>query len=87
VASVFVLWIDGRVIPLRDLPQVFPRNVRGLIDDANRSLAWMVRMAGAYKNLKQPFQEFEWARFFRQHIRIDESSDAGWQTRNGPVPV
>ncbi|MCM2278591.1 MAG: ParB/Srx family N-terminal domain-containing protein [Oligoflexia bacterium] len=44
-----------------------PATVRGLTDDPYRSLAWLVREAGGYRNEDAPFQEFAWADYFREH--------------------
>jgi hypothetical protein len=43
-----------------------PATVRGLTDDPYRTLAWMVKQAGGIEDLAVPYQEFEWAKFFRR---------------------
>jgi len=55
-----------------------PRDILDLEDDPYRSLAWMVRKSGGYDDIDEPFQEFQWARFFRRHIRFDPDDSEGW---------
>lgn len=43
-------------------------SVPELTDDPYRSLAWIVRRLGGYDKTGEPFQEFEWADFFRTRI-------------------
>lgn len=49
-------------------PNELPHDLSAMRDDPYRSLAWLVRKKGGYKNLDIPFQEFFWAEFFRKHI-------------------
>ena len=41
-----------------------------MTDDPYRSLAWLVREAGGYKQLDTPFQEFAWTEYLRKHMVI-----------------
>jgi hypothetical protein len=57
-----------------------PNSVRGLGDDAFRSLAWLVREAGGYLKSDAPFAEFQWANYFRAHLKkhpvVDDFKEA-----------
>lgn len=48
-------------------PLYLANDIRGLGDDPYRSLAWMVREQGGYEKSEEPFSEFRWASFFREH--------------------
>jgi hypothetical protein len=48
-------------------PIYLPRDVRGMAEDPYRALAWVVRQEGGYDNTEEPFAEFKWADFFREH--------------------
>lgn len=52
-------------------PIYLPHNVRGLADDPYRSLAWLVRQTGAFKDTGETFAEFRWAGFFRTRRLLD----------------
>ena len=61
-------------------PSELPKRIAKMGDDPYRSLAWLVRKAKGYKNLDVPFQEFQWADFFRDRIpRSLLSDEAGFQ--------
>jgi hypothetical protein len=49
-------------------PRNLPETVRGLADDPYRSVAGEVRERGGYAKNDEPFSEFLWAQFFRQHL-------------------
>jgi hypothetical protein len=51
-------------------PVQLPESIRGLADDAFRSLAWLVREKGGYQKADVPFAEFAWATFFRKRLDI-----------------
>lgn len=59
-------------------PLYLPDDVRGLADDPYRSLAWMVRKEGAYKNSDEKFAEFQWANFFRSKRLLTKFGRAGF---------
>ena len=66
----------GKPIDVSELP----KEISALKDDPYRGVAWMVRKCGGYKELDVPFQEFEWAEFFREHLTIAvNASDATWE--------
>jgi hypothetical protein len=55
-----------------------PDHVKKLQDDPYRSLAGFIRRKGGYtKKDAQPFVDFRWANFFREHIQI-AAGDAGF---------
>jgi hypothetical protein len=56
-----------------------PLDVRGMADDPYRSLAWMVRKRGAYRNSDETFGEFKWADFFRAHKLLDQHGRLGYE--------
>ena len=43
-----------------------PKSIGQLSNDPYRSLAWYVRKAGGFKKGVVPFQEFQWANYFRK---------------------
>lgn len=45
-----------------------PRSIRDLEDDPYRSLAWLVEDRGGFDDVKVPFAEFMWARFYRSKL-------------------
>ena len=55
----------------RQDPDALPKHIKGLVDDAYRSLAGYVRNAGGFVKTDTVFAEFLWADFFRRHIRIE----------------
>jgi hypothetical protein len=63
----------GETLRWEDLPT----EIRGLRDDPYRSLAWLVREDGGYKQLDTPFQEFGWAEFLRTRVVL--SVDPDWK--------
>jgi len=62
-------------------PLYLPNDIRGLADDPYRSLAWLVRREGGYRNSDEPFAEYKWANLFRRR-RLLESKG-----RRGLVPA
>ena len=56
-------------------PSDLPQDVRGLVDDPFRSVAWQVREDGGYEKTDKPFAEFLWANFFRSNIKTDPAED------------
>ena len=66
----YVLLQDAQGVPIR--PDQLPSSMNTLDDDPFRSLAGMVRDAGAIHKVDTPFNEFVWAAFFRQHIDMVE---------------
>ena len=46
-----------------------PKTIRGMGDDAYRSLAWVVREKGGFKKSTVPFTEFYWADLFRRRMQ------------------
>ena len=55
---------DGKPRPTSEIPAT----IEGLVDDPYRSLAGFARNAGAFKKVRIPFAEFEWADYFRTRI-------------------
>lgn len=51
-------------------PTRLPTSLNALRHDPFRDLAWDVREAGGFKKAKEPYAEFHWANFFRQHIAL-----------------
>ena len=49
-------------------PNMLPETLIDLSNDPYRSLAGLVREAGAIKKVDVPFSEFTWANFFRKHF-------------------
>jgi hypothetical protein len=54
----------GRKCGFSDIPERFA----DLVDDPYRSFAGAVREAGGFSKPLEPFQEFLWANFFRDHV-------------------
>lgn len=54
--------------PIR--PNDLPGSIGELRCDHYRDLAWSVREAGGFKKTWQPFAEFKWAEYFREHIPL-----------------
>lgn len=52
-----------------------PEDIRGMANDPYRSLAWYVRQEGGFDKVKVPFVEFQWANYFRKHVRTFPSRD------------
>jgi len=64
---------SGRLYPFdeagRELdPSRLPDHVAGLKSDPYRDLATFVRRRGGFRKSEQPYSEFSWARYFREHI-------------------
>lgn len=59
-------WILGTKWPWSHA--LLPQDVRGLLDDPYRSLAWAVKEAGGFPKSDKPFFEFAWANLFRNKI-------------------
>ena len=47
-----------------------PTRLEKLVDDPFRSFAGAVRDAGGFSKPTEPFQEFLWANFFREHVSV-----------------
>lgn len=56
---------DGKQRTLRDIPS----KLKLLEDDPYRSLAGFVREAGGFTKVATPYAEFQWADFYRSHIK------------------
>ncbi len=68
-------WVHASDQGVKRPPTDLPSNIRGLTDDVFRSVAWAAREDGAYKKLSDaPFQEFEWADYFRGYFK-----QRGWK--------
>lgn len=50
-------------------PNHLPEDVRSMADDPFRSIAWQVRKRGGYEKTSIPFAEFQWAAYFREHVK------------------
>jgi hypothetical protein len=61
-------------------PLYLPADIRGMADDPYRSLAWLVRKEGGYKQTATTFAEFSWANFFRDHRLLHETGRRGMQS-------
>ncbi len=53
-------------------PNDLPQEIRQMKNDPYRSLADAVQEKGGFEKRPVPFQEFIWAQFFRDKIKIDE---------------
>lgn len=73
----YVYLLDESMKPVA-IEALYQLRVATLRDDPYRSLAWLVKEAEGYKNLKVPFQEFHWANFFRKHITFTGNNDKAW---------
>lgn len=51
-------------------PDRLPTWLHGLRHDPFRDIAWAVREAGGFSKSPEPFAEFRWANYFRDHISI-----------------
>ncbi|UYL07892.1 hypothetical protein B9G69_012630 [Bdellovibrio sp. SKB1291214] len=51
----------------------FPKDIRGIGNDPYRTLAWLCRQHGGYKNSKKTFAEFKWANYFRKKRLLKSS--------------
>jgi hypothetical protein len=51
-------------------PDRLPTWLHGLRHDPFRDIAWAVREAGGFSKSPEPFAEFQWANYFRDHIPI-----------------
>lgn len=51
-------------------PEHLPTWLHGLRHDPFRDIAWTVREAGGFSKSPEPFAEFRWANFFRDHIPV-----------------
>lgn len=52
-----------------------PHSIDALRDDPYRSLAWMVRTGGGYRETPDLFADFAWANFFRGRIPLDKQTN------------
>ncbi len=59
-------------------PLYLPIDVRGMADDPYRSLTWIVRRLGGFKNSTQAFAEFKWADFFRRNRLLHSQGRKGF---------
>jgi len=51
-------------------PALIPTEIKLLLDDPYRTLAWMVRVNGGFAKIDAHFAEFQWANFFREKVPI-----------------
>lgn len=51
-------------------PALLPTSLDALRHDPFRDLAWDVREAGGFRKADEPYAEFHWANFFREHIAL-----------------
>ncbi|MBV9215479.1 MAG: ParB/Srx family N-terminal domain-containing protein [Acidobacteria bacterium] len=58
-------------------PLYLPNDIRGMADDPYRSLAWLVRKAGADEKSKKKFADFKWAEFFRRRRLLHKDGRRG----------
>ena len=70
---VYPLKPDGT--PVDILANDLPNSVVDMTDDPFRSLAGFVRRAEGFSKVERPFVEFEWAKFFRDHLDKSISID------------
>lgn len=49
-------------------PRELPKKLSGLKNDPYRSLVYIIKKHGGFRDTKLPFQEFIWANFFRTRI-------------------
>jgi hypothetical protein len=61
-------------------PATLPEQIKDLMFDPYRSLAWIVREHHGYVKNATPFSEFKWANFFRTRILLDQDILAGKHT-------
>jgi hypothetical protein len=64
---------DGRLYPYDEFgrriqPSLLPPSLHALRHDPYRDLAWEVREADGFHKVAEPYAEFRWANFFREHI-------------------
>jgi hypothetical protein len=52
-------------------PAQLPKTIGEMRDDPYRSIAWIVREKGGYRQTDSPFAEFQWANFFRTRILLE----------------
>ncbi|NBQ53881.1 MAG: chromosome partitioning protein ParB [Proteobacteria bacterium] len=67
----WVYLFDEKDAPVK--PGDLPQQMKGLRDDRQRSLAWLLREEGCYKDLDRPFQEFAWAQFLRTLVPVPDN--------------
>ncbi len=67
----WVYLFDEKGAPVK--PGDLPQHLKGLRDDRQRSLAWLLREEDCYKNLDDPFQEFAWAQFLRTLVYVPDN--------------
>lgn len=67
----WVYLFDEKDAPIN--PADLPHRLKGLKDDRQRSLAWLLREEGCYKDLDRPFQEFAWAKFLRTLVPVPDN--------------
>jgi len=61
-------------------PLYLPVDVRGLGDDPYRSLAWLAKQNGAFKDRNNRFSDFKWANFFRKRKLLKGKSKKDFKT-------
>jgi len=52
-------------------PDQLPKTIAEMRDDPYRSLAWIVRDKGGYRDTDELFAEFQWANYFRTRIPVE----------------
>jgi hypothetical protein len=66
---------DGRLYPYDEFgrrvqPASLPPSLSALRHDPYRDLAWEIREAEGFLKVAEPYAEFRWANFFREHISL-----------------
>ncbi|HVM62053.1 MAG TPA: ParB-like protein [Verrucomicrobiae bacterium] len=61
--------------PISD-PQNLPPSIQAMHDDPYRSLSWLVREQGGYRQTEGLFADFQWADFFRARIQLGHDTNA-----------
>lgn len=67
----WVYLFDENDVAIR--PSDLPLQLKKLKDDRYRSLAWLLREEGCFKDLERPFQEFAWAHFLRKSVPLPDN--------------
>jgi hypothetical protein len=57
-------------------PKYLPASIAAMRDDPYRSLSWLVREQGGYRETDDPYAEFQWADFFRARIQLANDTNA-----------
>jgi len=53
-------------------PSHLPQTIEAMRDDPYRTLAWLVREKGGYRETSEPYAEFAWANFLRTRIQLGQ---------------